>query len=97
MKRMLLCALALVLIPGAARAADVPKPFGPVPSPRQLRWHDLGMYGFIHFTLNTFNNREMGYGDESPKIFDPADFDADAIAHGQTGWDVRPDSYVQAS
>ena len=32
-----------------AWAADAPKPHGPVPSPRQLRWHDLEVYGFLHF------------------------------------------------
>ena len=29
-----------------------PEPYGPTPSPRQLRWHELEFYGFIHFTVS---------------------------------------------
>ncbi len=50
-------------------------PFGPLPTERHLRWHEMEYCGFIHFTVNTFTDKEWGYGDESPEIFNPTDLD----------------------
>jgi len=68
--------LALALVVSAQRRAGPPAPFGALPSPRQLAWHDLQFYGFIHFTVNTFTDKEWGYGDEPESTFHPTAFDA---------------------
>lgn len=60
-------------------AQQAPKPYGAVPSKRQLAWHDIEVYGLIHFTPTTFENKEWGFGDADPKTFNPSDFNADQI------------------
>ena len=47
------------------------------PSERQLRLQALEFYAFIHFTVNTFTDREWGDGRESPALFEPERLDAD--------------------
>jgi len=56
------------------------QPRWPLPSPRQLKWHDLEVYGFLHFGVNTFTGKGWGEGDEPESLFNPTDFDADQIA-----------------
>lgn len=73
------CLLALGFLGCTLSAAPAPEPYGPVPTEQQVNWLRMEWYAFVHFGLNTYTNREWGYGDESPQLFNPAHFDADAI------------------
>ena len=53
-----------------------PSPVYPIPEPRQLAWQELQYYGFVHFNMNTFSDREWGFGDEQPSQFAPTALDA---------------------
>ena len=54
-----------------------PTPLAPVPSERQVAWHDRSMYAFVHFNMNTFTDHEWGDGRESPATFNPTALDTD--------------------
>ena len=52
-----------------------PDAVGPIPEERQLKWHELGFYAFVHFNMNTFTDMEWGTGGESPGLFNPTELD----------------------
>lgn len=61
----------LVLATTGAFAQTLPKP-----SPAQVAWQQLETTAFLHFTVNTYTDKEWGDGSESPSIFNPVKFDA---------------------
>jgi alpha-L-fucosidase len=63
----------------SSQVVPPPERYGPLPSERQLAWHETEFYGIIHFTPTTFENKEWGFGDADPAIFNPSSFDANQI------------------
>lgn len=52
-----------------------PRPCGPLPSENQLRWQEMEMYAFLHYSLNTYTDQEWGYGNEPLTLFNPQNLD----------------------
>jgi alpha-L-fucosidase len=69
MKKITFCYL-FVLTHAAIVAQNLPKPH-----PRQLAWQQMETIAFVHFTVNTFTDKEWGEGTESPQIFNPTKLD----------------------
>lgn len=57
-----------------------PSPVGPLPTPEQVKWHEMELNAFIHFTINTFTDKEWGYGNEKPSLFNPSQTDPEQWA-----------------
>ncbi|WP_339755999.1 alpha-L-fucosidase [Algoriphagus aquimarinus] len=72
MKKILWPALLLILTFCQEKVAP-PSPVLPIPDAKQIAWQELEYYGFVHFNMNTFSDREWGFGDEKPEMFDPSD------------------------
>jgi alpha-L-fucosidase len=69
--------LLLLSIGAGAQTTLTPAPVLPLPTEAQLRWHEMELNAFVHFGINTFTDREWGFGDETPALFQPKALDAD--------------------
>ena len=97
MPRYCLVLAVLTLFCRPAFSAAAAAPYGPVPTPRQLQLEEMRSYAFTHFSVNTFTDREWGYGDEAESVFNPTDFDPDQIVLRESGRPDRADPHSQAS
>lgn len=74
----------------AKNEVKAPAPLLPLPEQKQVDWQRMETYAFIHFGLNSFCDREWGYGDTDPKMFNPKRLDCEQwvktlIAAGMKG------------
>ena len=84
-KRFVIFCLLFVGVFGVAAAA------APVPSPALMERlkADEDITGIVHWGLNTFTDREWGFGDENPADLNPAKFDADQICGACAAGGIR--------
>lgn len=69
------CCLLLVLSCSNSKPVEHIKANAVVPTEAQLAYQQMEVIGFIHFTVNTFTDKEWGDGSEKPSVFDPTELD----------------------
>lgn len=79
MKIRVVSIMVLILCVAYTLFAALPQPYGALPSERQLRWHETETFSLIHYSLNTYTDREWGYGEEDPALFNPQGLDANQV------------------
>ena len=67
--------LLIVCIQFSGASAQTQPKRMPLPTENQLRWQEMEMYAFIHYSLNTYTDQEWGFGNEDPKLFNPSALD----------------------
>ena len=70
-----LIAYCIITLTAMTAAGQQVKPYGPLPSSRQLQWHRQEFYLFVHFGPNTFTDLEWGHGTETEDMFNPTAMD----------------------
>ncbi|MDN5285574.1 MAG: hypothetical protein JWR38_1848 [Mucilaginibacter sp.] len=76
MKKFISLVVLLIISSVRSFSQAPPKPYGPLPTQGQLDWQETSMYCIIHYGLDTYTNKEWGYGDEDPKLLNPSQFSA---------------------
>ena len=71
--------LPLFACAGAALALHAARPIPNKALQHRLKDQSTEVFGIVHWGLNTYTDREWGYGDEDPARLDPKSFDADQI------------------
>ncbi|OHF04571.1 alpha-L-fucosidase 1 [Colletotrichum orchidophilum] len=79
-REMLLVAACLILVISPTNAQAAPSAYLQTPVQRQLDWHCMEYYAFIHFGPNTFTNEEWGTSQQMPDVFNPTALDTDQWA-----------------
>lgn len=80
----------MLFSPGILAQTVPPSPYLRTPTPRQLTWHQMEYYAFVHFGPNTFTDEEWGRSQSLPDVFAPSGLDTDQWAQtfasaGMTG------------
>ena len=67
--------LIIICLQISCKKVSEPEAIYPIPTKSQIAWQEMEFYGFLHFSINTFTDDEWGYGDKSPKLFNPSTLD----------------------
>ena len=59
---LILLLLAAAMLFSSCKKTPAPQPLAPVPDERQMNWHRMEFYAFVHFNMNTFTGMEWGTG-----------------------------------
>lgn len=54
-----------------ANPDNEPAPVHPLPTDRQVKWNETEFYAFFHYGMNTFTDKEWGYGNEEESLYAP--------------------------
>lgn len=69
----------LSALSASGQTVPPPAPYGALPSQGQLQWHEMEMYNMIEFNQINYLDKDWGWGDESPEIVNPVNFNAEEI------------------
>lgn len=69
----------LSALTASGQTVPPPAPYGALPSQGQLQWHEMEMYNMIEFNQINYLDKDWGWGDESPEIVNPVNFNAEEI------------------